>query len=134
MNINIKYKKTLIRMLFVETMGESMYNALSYKASNEEIASIYRRLSRNEMETAERIVTEMKKLDFLVPTKRVSILKVTAISFFSVLSHNVLKTLLLNALKKRMFRLWSNLYHEYNENFWQSMIDHEALQYELLEL
>jgi len=134
MNINIEYQNTLIRMLFVESLGECMYNVLSSKTADEESASIYKRLSLNEAETAGRIVNEMKRLDISVPTTRASILKITALTVFSVLSQNILKNLLKNTLNKRMFRLWFSLYHEYNEQFWQSMIDHEVLQYELLEL
>ncbi len=134
MNNNTKYKKTLIRMFLTENLGESIYNTLSSKAPNEEKASIYKRLSLNEAATASHIVNELKKLSFSVPTIRKAILKVAAFAIFSVLSHNMLENLLKKTLKKSMFRSWFNLYHKYNENFWQSMLDHETLQYELLNL
>ena len=134
MNPDSKYKKILMRMLFVESLGECIYSALASKASNDEHVSIYKRLSLNEAETAGRIINEMRKLEISVPTTRVSILKLSATAFFSVLSYNVLINLLKKTLKKGMFRLWFNTYHECNESFWQSMIDHETLQYELLEL
>ena len=121
-------------MVLVESLGEGIYNALYSKTSDEKKKSIYKRLSLNETETAGYIVKELKKLGFSAPMTRKAILKAAAVTIFTVLSHNMLEKLLKKALKKRMFRSWFNMYHEYNENFWQAMLNHEALQYELLNL
>lgn len=121
-------------MFLVENLGESIYKALSSKASNKKKISIYKRLFFNEVETANYIVNELKKMDFSVPRIRKIILKVVAVTIFSMLSHDRLENLLKKTLKKRMFRIWFNMYHENNEIFWQSMLDHETLQYQLLDL
>lgn len=134
MDNNTKYKKTLEKMFLIETLGESIYKALSSKGSNKEMISIYKRLSINEVETAGYIVNELEKMGFSVPRIRKVVLKVVADTVFSILSHNMLETLLKKTLKKRMFKAWFNMYHNNNKNFWQLMIDHEAFQYELLNL
>ena len=76
MNNNTNYKNTLIKMFLVENLGESIYKALSSKASNKKKISIYKRLFFNEVETANYIVNELKKMDFSVPRIRKIILKV----------------------------------------------------------
>ena len=121
-------------MFLVENLGESIYKALASKVSNEEMISIYKKLSINEIDTAGFIANELKRMELAVPRKRKVVLKVVADTAFSLLSHNILETLLKKILKKRMFRSWFNMYHDNNEKFWKSMIDHETLQYELLNL
>jgi hypothetical protein len=131
-NSDTEYKKTLIKMLLLESLGESLYKALSFKALSKESASIYKRLSVNEVETADRIASELRNLGFSVPTIRKFILKVTAFIIFSVLPQHKLEKLLKRALRKSYFRTWFNRYHKYNQDFWQSMLDHETLQSKLL--
>lgn len=121
-------------MFLVECLGECIYNALSSKTLDEEKKSIYKRLSLNEVETAGRIDYELEKLGFSVPMTRKAALKVVAVVVFTLLSHNMLERLLKKTLKKRIFRSWFDIYHENNENFWQVMLNHEILQYELLDL
>jgi len=121
-------------MLLVENLGESIYNALASKSLDKNKISIYKKLSLNESETANKIGKELKNLGFLTPKTRRVLLKIAAYTIFTLLSHDKLETLLKKALKKRKFRIWFNRYHENNESFWQSMIDHEVLQYELLKL
>ena len=121
-------------MFLMENLGQSIYKTLASKASDEEKTSVYKRLALNEAETASCIVNELKKLDLSVPVTRKIILKIAAFTVFSALPHNILEKLLRKTLKKRMFFLWFNMYHEYNECFWQLMLDHEALQYKLLNL
>ena len=131
---NHKYKNILRKMLIMECMGESIYNSLASKAINEESASVYKKLSENEAKTANYIINEMKRLGFSIPKTRKLIIKFLSRNIFSVLSHKKLETLLKKTLKKRMFNTWFNLYHKNNQDFWQSMLDHEKLQYELLEI
>jgi hypothetical protein len=121
-------------MYLVETLGERVYNALASKTENEEMASIYQRLSLNEINTAQRIVNEMSVLEIVVPVRRASILKSSASAVFSSLSHDALLKLLRMSLSRGMFRQWFNTYHENNETFWQAMLDHESLQLKLLKL
>lgn len=118
----------------MENLGESIYNALSLKTSEKPKVFVYKRLSLNEVVTAGYIVNELNNLGFSVPVIRKAFLKAAANIVFSVLSHDMLENLLKKTLKKRMFRAWFNMYHKYNESFWQSMLDHETLQYELLNL
>ncbi len=132
MKTDTKYKKTLIRMLLLESLGESLYKTLAYKATSEESTSIYKRLSVNEAETADSIANELRNLGFSVPIIRKSILKVTSFIIFSVLTQKKLEKLLKRALRKSYFRSWFNKYNEYNQDFWQSMLDHETLQSKLL--
>lgn len=132
MNTDTEYKKTLKKMLLLESLGESLYKALSYKALSEESVSIYKRLSVNEAKTADRIANELKNLGFSVPMIRKSILKVTSFIIFSVLPRIKLEKLLKRALRKNYFRSWFDNYHKYNQDFWQSMLDHETLQSKLL--
>lgn len=134
MNDNTKYKNTLIRMFLMENIGECIYNALFSKTSDEKKAFIYKRLSLNEVETAGHIADEIRNLGFASPMIRKAILKIVASTVFSVLSHNILENLLRRTLKKRMFRSWFNVYHDYNQAFWRLMLDHEVLQHELLNL
>ncbi len=132
MNSDTEYKNTLIRMLLLESLGESLYRTLSSKALSKESASIYKRLSVNEAETVDRIANELRNLGFSVPTIKKYFLKVTAFIIFSVLPQKKLEKLLKRALRKSYFRSWFNKYHKYNQDFWQSMLDHETLQSKLL--
>ncbi|MCP4269176.1 MAG: amidohydrolase [Candidatus Brocadiaceae bacterium] len=132
MNTNTEYKKTLTKMFLLESLGESLYKALYSKAVSNERASIYKRLSVNETETADSIADELRNLGFSVPTIRKFILKVTSLIIFSVLPRIKLEKLLKRAIRKSYFKSWFNRYHEYNQDFWQSMLDHETLQSKLL--
>lgn len=134
MNINKKYRNTLIRMFLIENLGESMYNALYTKSANVENASIYKRLSLNEVGTADLILKELKNSGFSEPIISKFFLKVIAFIVFSVFPQKLLEILLKKTLKKKLFRTWYNIYYKYNECFWRSMLDHEILQYELLDL
>jgi hypothetical protein len=131
-NSDTEYKKTLIKMLLLESLGESLYKVLSFKALSEESTSIYKRLSVYEAETANSIANELRTLGFPVPTISKFILKVTSFIIFSVLPQSKLEKLLKRALRKSYFRSWFNKYHKYNQDFWQSMLDHETLQSKLL--
>ncbi len=133
MKTDTKYKKILIKMLLLESLGESLYKALASKAISKESESIYKRLSINEAETADRIANELRTLGFSVPTIRKFILKVISFIIFSILPQIKLEKLLKRALRKSYFRSWFNKYHTYNEEFWQSMLDHETLQSKLLD-
>lgn len=134
MHNSTEYKKTLIKMFLMENLGESIYNTLSSKASDKEKASVYKKLSINEIKTAHHVLNEIEKLGLSAPTTRKIILKIVASAVFPFLSHNMLEKLLKKTLKKQMFRSWFNLYHKHNELFWQSMLDHENLQYRMLNL
>ncbi len=116
----------------LESLGESLYRALSSKAMSGERASIYKRLSFNEVETADRIANELKNLGFSVPAIRKTILKVTAFIIFSVLPQKRLEKILKRALRKSYFTTWFDMYHKHNQDFWQTMLDHETLQSKLL--
>ncbi len=132
MKTDTKYKKTLIKMLLLESLGESLYKALASKAISKESESIYKKLSVNEAETADSIANELRTLGFSVPIIKKSILKVISFIIFSILPQIKLEKLLKRALRKSYFRSWFNKYHEYNQDFWQSMLDHETLQSKLL--
>jgi predicted nucleotidyltransferase len=134
MNTNRAYAKTLKRMYLMENAGESIYNALCSKSSDKEVAAVYKRLSLNETETAGRIFDELNVIGVSVPMIRKAVLRSTLSTVFALLPHSVLERLLKKTLKKQMFRLWFKLFHQNNEGFWQAMLDHEGLQYDLLKL
>ena len=129
-----KYKKTLVKMFLIENLGQSIYKTLASKTSDEKKEAVYKRLALNEAETANHITAELKKNGLSVSALRKNILQVVALVVFLILSHDILENILKKTLKKRIFFLWFNMYHEYNKCFWQLMLDHEKLQYKLLNL
>ncbi len=83
MNTNTEYKKTLTKMFLLESLGESLYKALYSKAVSNERASIYKKLSVNEAETADSIANELRTLCFSVPRIRKFIIKNTQYSILN---------------------------------------------------
>ena len=118
----------------METLGVLIYDALAAKTSDHEAVAIYRRLSLNEAETARHIATELVALDAPTPAVVNFILKGLASALFCLFSCSLLDYLLRRTLRRKMFRLWFGMYHARNATFWQAMLDHEALQIDLLKL
>ncbi len=132
MKYHDRHKNTLIKMFFIENLGESIYNALSFKTSDNNNKAIYKKLSKNESSTANHIIQELHKLGVSKPIIRKALLKFFAFIIFSILPDSILKKLLKRTLKKSMFKSWFNLYHTYNKDFWDLMVEHEELQHSSL--
>ncbi len=133
MEYHDRYKSTLIKMFFIENLGESIYNALSFKTSDNNDKVIYKKLSKNESSTANYIIQELQKLGVSKPIIRKILLKVFASIIFFILPYSILEKLLKKTLKKRIFKSWFNIYNTYNKDFWKLMVEHEELQHKLLD-
>ena len=116
-------------MFFIENLGESIYNALSLKTSDNNKKYIYKKLSKNESSTANHIIKELYKLGISKPIIRKNILKFFASVIFFILPYSILEKLLKKTLKRRIFKSWFNIYNTYNKNFWKLMMEHEELQH-----
>ena len=129
-----EYKRVLRKIFLIENLGEHIYYALLGKADDDVQRTIYRRLALNEAKTAHLTEEELARLYCPVPVIRKRFIGSIAYIVCSVLSQSTLEKLLKKTLRRRMFSSWFNIYHKFNENFWEALLSHENLQHELLKL
>lgn len=129
-----EYQMVLRKMYLMEAMGECLYTALASKAPDSSRSEIYRRLAQNEYDTARRIADELQRQGIGTPTLIKTGVSVLLRVVFVILPYRMLAHILRKALGKQKFRLWFDQFHQQSEVFWHLMLEHEVLQYELLEL
>lgn len=126
------YQWQLKKMLIIEIIGERIYKILSSKAKNDNRREIYQRLALNEKLTAQYIEKELLLINKSNHIIFKGIISSLASFIFNLLTAKQIVWILEKTLKKRIYSHWLNIYKEYDQEFWNQLVNHEKLQHELL--
>src|SRR3989338_3785337 len=126
------YQWQLKKMLIIEIIGERIYKILSSKAKNDNRREIYQRLALNEKLTAQYIEKELLLINKSNHIILKGIISSLASFIFNLLTAKQIVWILEKTLKKRIYSHWLNIYKEYDQEFWNQLVNHEKLQHELL--
>ena len=126
------YQWQLKKMLIIEIIGERIYKILSSKAKNDNRREIYQRLALNEKLTAQYIEKELLLINKNNHIIFKGIISSLASFIFNLLTAKQIVWILEKTLKKRIYSHWLNIYKEYDQEFWNQLVNHEKLQHELL--
>jgi hypothetical protein len=121
-------------MLMIEKVGEILYRALSQKSRDLNLKDIYQRLANNEQQTAFCIREELARFNIESHSLTKGLFITITNLFFSFFTLGQLEWILKNILKRRMYSRWLNCDRDANHQFWQKLLEHEKIQFELLKL
>jgi hypothetical protein len=128
------YNRLLRKMYIIEHLGETLYEALSSRANDPAEAEVYRTLAQNERDTRARIEKELASASLSCPILKARaassllrpLLYLTPLSFVKQRLHRI--------LARRMFSTWKSEFGESNTEFWTTLVEHENLQHQMLDL
>jgi hypothetical protein len=128
---NIIYQRLLKKMFILEVLGERLYSILASKTKRENLKLAYRRLAFNEYKTLEYIEKEFFAVcNNNVPNRKV--ISGCAKFIFNLVPARQLSLILKSILKRRLYSRWFNINKDKNRKFWDLLLEHENMQYELL--
>jgi hypothetical protein len=128
------YNRLLRKMYIIEHLGETLYEALSSRANDPAEVEVYRTLAQNERDTRARIEKELASASLSCPILKARaassllrpLLYLTPLSFVKQRLHRI--------LARRMFSTWKSEFGESNTEFWTTLVEHENLQHQMLDL
>ena len=129
-----EYRKLLVKMFIVESLGERIYDSLRSKSKDADKKSVYAKLSVNEKETRDAIEKELESMNVPVPKLRTRCATGIADALFWTLPERSLLRLLTGILKKRAFSHWRERHNSRNPDLWTLLLEHENLQWKMLDL
>lgn len=128
------YQRLLDKMLLLEKAGNIIYRSLARKVKDEKMGLIYEKLALREEEAAQYIENEISAINRNRSTSVNDIILGLTKLICGMLTARQIAWILKIILKKRMYSKWYNNYSDKNRNFWNLLLDHENLQYELLKI
>lgn len=130
----IVYSRLLSKMLMIEKTGEILYRELSLKSRDINSKDLYERLADNEQRTASYIKEELVHFNIKESSLVRSLFVAIASLFFRLLTIGQLKWILKKVLKRRVYSSWFDRNKDSNQQFWQKLLEHEKIQFKLLNL
>lgn len=126
------YRRLLGRMRLIERIGESLYTQLAAKEEDAALRDVFRRLADNERTTGNRIQDELGFPEGGLTRKSHGWIVKVATLLFKMAPRDLMLAGLRRVLDRGMFQQWFEAHHSRHPAFWQSVLDHEKLQKDLL--
>lgn len=129
-----EYERLLSLMFVIENLGERLYEVMGSKCRDVNLKSVYQELALNEKRTRDCIEKEMRSMAMSLPVRRSRFATKIARPVLNIIPLQWLQRFLTRTLRRRMYSNWRERYCDRNADFWRQLLDHEDMQYRMLNL